>query len=149
MHFDNPNDISCNEICSNLSLQNLSTIVTDDTEQTQFSCNIIREEARPPIQINSEIPFKHRGIHVVNLNTRHVKPKLDELKIMFENNKCIDVFGICETFLNETVDDKLLREADCKHRALAHNNVESRKLWIWLKFWEIDLYHACLRFTSF
>ena len=27
---------------------------------------------------------------------------------MFENNKCIDVFGICETFLNETVDDKLL-----------------------------------------
>ena len=42
-----------------------------------------------------------------------------------------------------------LREVDCKHRALAHNNVESRKLWIWLKFWEIDLYHACLRFTSF
>ena len=108
VHFDNPKDISCNEICSNLSLHNLSTIVTEDTEQTQFSCNIIREEARPPIQINSEIPFKHRGIHVVNLNIRHVKPKLDELKIMFENNKCIDVFGICETFLNETVDDKLL-----------------------------------------
>ena len=86
VHFDNPNDISCNEICSNLSLQNLSTIVTDDTEQTHFSCNIIREEARPPIQT----------------------PKLDELKIMFENNKCIDVFGICEAFLNETVDDKLL-----------------------------------------
>ena len=44
---------------------------------------------------------------------------------------------------------QILREADCKHRALAHNNVGSRKLRIWLKFWEIDLYHACLRFTSF
>lgn len=39
------------------------------------------------------------------------------------------------------------------HRALAHNNVESRKLLIWPRFWEIDMYiyiyHACWRFTSF
>ena len=44
---------------------------------------------------------------------------------------------------------QILREADSNHRALVHNNVESRKLRIWLKFWKIDIYHACLRFTSF
>ena len=42
-----------------------------------------------------------------------------------------------------------LREADCKHRVLAYNNKESRKLWIWLQFWVVDICHACLRFTSF
>ena len=38
---------------------------------------------------------------------------------------------------------------NCKHGPLAHNNVECRKLRIWLKFGEIDIYYACLRFTSF
>ena len=33
----------------------------------------------------------------------------------------------------------VLREADCKYRD--HNNVESRKLRISLKFGEIDIYH--------
>ena len=46
-------------------------------------------------------------------------------------------------------EEKLLIEAYCKHRALARNNMESQKLRIWLKFWEIDIHNACLHFTRF
>ena len=32
-----------------------------------------------------------------------------------------------------------IKRGDCKHRALAPNNVDSRKIRIWLKIWEIDI----------
>ena len=35
---------------------------------------------------------------MVDLNIRHLKPKLDEMKIMFDQANNIDNFGICETF---------------------------------------------------
>ena len=54
-----------------------------------------------PLYIN----FERRGIHFCNLNIRHLKPKIDDLKIILSPEKCIDVFGICETFLNPAIDD--------------------------------------------
>ena len=54
-----------------------------------------------PIDIN----FKCRGIHFCNLNIRHLKPKIDDLRIILSPEKTIDVFGICETFLTPAIDD--------------------------------------------
>ena len=52
-----------------------------------------------------DIKFKRRGIHFCNLNIRHLKPKIDEMKLLLYSSKSIDVFGVCETFLNTTVDN--------------------------------------------
>ena len=48
------------------------------------------------------------GIHMVNLNIRHLKPKLDEMKLILDQQKNIDIFGLCETFLDQTVDNDIL-----------------------------------------
>ena len=47
-------------------------------------------------------------IHVININIRYLKSNLDEIKIMLDLENCIDIFGVCETFLNKTVDDSFL-----------------------------------------
>ena len=52
-----------------------------------------------------DITFKSRGLHIVNLNVRHLVPKLDELSFMLVNEKGPDIFGACETFLDANVSD--------------------------------------------
>ena len=56
---------------------------------------------RAPIDIN----FKCRGIQFCNLNIRHLKPKIDDLRIILSPEKTINVFGICETFLTPAIDN--------------------------------------------
>ena len=62
--------------------------------------------------INYEIisNFKKKGLHVINLNIQHLIPKLDEIKYHLSQTKNhINIFGFCETFLNEnTPDSKLM-----------------------------------------
>lgn len=67
-----------------------------------------KETYQQAINNETEIVFNQRGLHVVNLNVRHLKPKMDDMKIMLGKSKCIDIFGVCETFLNQTVSDDLL-----------------------------------------
>ena len=43
-------------------------------------------------------------MHVANLNIRYLKPKIDELRIMLDMSNCIDIFGVCDTFLNKSID---------------------------------------------
>ena len=50
--------------------------------------------------------FQKRGLHVSNINICHLKPKLDEVKLLLSSDNNVDVLGICETFLNKNVDDK-------------------------------------------
>lgn len=52
--------------------------------------------------------FNSRGVHIVNLNIRHLKPKLDEIKIMLQQSNNIDIFAACETFLDQTVDNETI-----------------------------------------
>ena len=53
----------------------------------------------------NELNFKHCGIHVVTLNVRHLKPKIDDVKIMLQELNNVDILDLCETFLNRNVDD--------------------------------------------
>ena len=53
----------------------------------------------------TDINFKHRGIYFWNLNIRHLKAKIDDIRIILSPENGIDVFGICETFLNPSIDD--------------------------------------------
>ena len=53
----------------------------------------------------NELNFEHRGIYIVNLNVRHLKPKIDDVKIMLQELNNVDILGLCETFLNRNVDD--------------------------------------------
>ena len=59
----------------------------------------------------TESKFVNRGIHIANLNIRHLTPKLGEIKIMLSRSNGVDVFGTCETFLNSTIPDDVLTVA--------------------------------------
>ena len=60
-----------------------------------------------PQNFQNDFKFEHRRIHVANINIRHLKPKLDQVKIMLHGST-IDIFGVCEIFLNSTVDDDII-----------------------------------------
>ena len=49
--------------------------------------------------------YRSRGIHIANLNIRHLKPKVDNLKVLLDQNKSIDILGLCETFLTDKIDN--------------------------------------------
>ena len=58
--------------------------------------------------INREFTFYKKGIHIANLNVRHILPKLDELQITFGVENSPDILGICTTFLDPSVNDNQL-----------------------------------------
>ena len=58
----------------------------------------------------TESKFLNRGIRIANLYIRHLKPKLDEIKIMLRSSNGF-FLGTCETFLNTTIPDGVLTVA--------------------------------------
>ena len=52
--------------------------------------------------------FKSKGLHICNLNVRHILPKIDEMRMILSNTNIPDIFGICETFLGTQHPDSLI-----------------------------------------
>ena len=84
---------------------------------TRFFCSIedinsvkCTNDASPETGISNDtdLIFRSRGLHLCNLNIRHLVPKLDELRISMTHNQCPDIFGMCETFLPNSVSDEQL-----------------------------------------
>ena len=48
-----------------------------------------------PDEINehsiSNLNFKRRGLHFCNLNIRHLKPKLDDVKLLLRSSNLVDI----------------------------------------------------------
>ena len=91
-NVDQKLSISDNKIAE----ENQSSFSNDKTDTKQYpSMNACPDE----------LTFQRRGIHIGNLNIRHLKPKLDNVKLMLNSLNQVDIFGLCETFLNKTIDD--------------------------------------------
>ena len=48
--------------------------------------------------------FSSKGLHLCNLNVRHLVPKIDE-RIVMATEECPDLLELCETFLDPCVSD--------------------------------------------
>ena len=59
-----------------------------ETARNLDHSQILKQQLNLPCQYN----FKTKGIHVANLNIRHLKPKIDELRIMLHLSNSIDIF---------------------------------------------------------
>ena len=56
--------------------------------------------------------FPSKGLHISHLNIHYLFPKLDEIKILLNDQSNIDILCLCETFLNgEFSDDELQIES--------------------------------------
>ena len=58
----------------------------------------------PPSR-NGNLKFSLKGLHLCNLNVRHLTPKLDEIRLAMAEENGPDIFGLCETFLDDGVQD--------------------------------------------
>ena len=52
--------------------------------------------------------FSSKGLHLCNLNVRHILLKIDEIRLLLSNNNSPDIFGICESFLGTHHPDSLI-----------------------------------------
>ena len=48
------------------------------------------------------------GLRIGNLNVCHLLPKLDEIRLILHESRSVNILGLCETFLNDHVDDNVL-----------------------------------------
>ena len=56
----------------------------------------------------SEFEFSSKGLHICNLNVRHILPKIDDIRIIFSSKQGPDIVGMCETFLKKNNPDSQL-----------------------------------------
>ena len=61
------------------------------------------DDSRSNCPSKCEFEFKHRGVHIA---IRHLKPKVDNMKVLLDQNRSIYIFGLCETFLNDSIDNE-------------------------------------------
>lgn len=158
----NYNDSSVCEICS-VCLLNRNTcncisfyVLDTDSSTVQNVTNDTEFLINDTDLINTTW-FKNTGLHIVHLNIHFIYPKLDEIKLIMSDQNNIDLFCICETFLDTTVSDQelvidgyavfrkdrntfggglLIYVKDylsCTHRVdLEHSNLEA--IWLEVKF---------------
>ena len=53
--------------------------------------------------------FQNKGLNIMHLNIHYLYSKLDELKILLNQTKEIDIICLCETFLNEEFSNEEVR----------------------------------------
>ena len=66
---------------------------SNESEQPSHSVNTDLHTNTSQHNIQTDFKFDHRENHIVNVNIRHLKPKLDQIKIMLQGS-VIDIFGI-------------------------------------------------------
>lgn len=106
----------------------IDTTCTCDADSS-FS---IRDNALPSLKdelsgiVNvTDFVFKSKGLHIANLNIRHLLPKLDELRILMATEKGPDILGICETFLNQEISCNQVAVEGFDHIRTAKTNPEA------------------------
>ena len=126
----------CDLTKSDLSLQclsnentsvksNMCDITTSNDENTPVNLNDTSEifttnypNNNVPILIDNShdkcttFGLVKRGLRIANINICHLLPKLDEVKILLHERRTVDILGVCETFLDNKVDDALLQIDD-------------------------------------
>ena len=61
---------------------------------------------------NCGVKFSSKGLHIRNINIRHILHKLDELKILMSSENSPDIVCLCETFLTASVSENQLHIDD-------------------------------------
>lgn len=59
-----------------------------------------------------EFSFSSKGLHISNLNVRHIIPKIDEIRVLLSHDNGPDILGMCETFLRKNNPDSQISVCD-------------------------------------
>ncbi|KAK3103380.1 hypothetical protein FSP39_018833 [Pinctada imbricata] len=92
---------------SNETIENTRTPIMKDCllSDSNVSDNKHQNSSK---NLNENFGLVMRGLRIGNLNVCHVLPKLDEIKLMIKSSCSVNILGLCETFLNESVHNDFL-----------------------------------------
>ena len=80
------------------------TNASDNIPETSYNaCNTSMKDPGSDLQNCTTLGLVKRGLRIGNLNVRHILPKIDEIEHILQEKRSVDIFGICETFLNDKV----------------------------------------------
>ena len=83
----------------------LDILSLDNTYDTNDLANDTTFPPTKSAENRINLHFSSKRLHFCNLNIKHLLPKLDELRIVMVSDKCPDILGLCETFLEPNVPD--------------------------------------------
>ena len=77
--------------------------------QLSFNSNVhLDNSSHTPAISSRESWFKKKGLHVMHLNVHYLYPKLDDLKLLINEQSNMDIICLCETFLTKQIADEEL-----------------------------------------
>ena len=105
-----PNQASVSDILQSRYDDNVTVCTPEHTNEIKSQSNYgcINPLLETELDQTTELTFKSKGLHFCNLNVHHLVPKIDELRITMEHEHSPDIFGMCETFLTDSVPDDQL-----------------------------------------
>ena len=93
-----------------------TTVICDAGSSVSSSAQSIQKKPSGINAIHStDFFFKSKGLQMANLNIHHLLSKLDVLCISMACGNGPDIFGICETFLNNNISSNELIVIDFDH----------------------------------
>ncbi len=108
---ESTHSVQANKTCkpNNNNIKASSTIKRHKDEQAQQNIQCsggLKSDIACNHSMETAFNFTKKGLHIANLNIQHLLPKIDEIKYVLLSKECnIDIFGLCETFLNESMSD--------------------------------------------
>ena len=79
-----------------------------ECNQVNCNCNISIRQDHNSSKSNVLKDFKSDSL-ITFLNVQHFLPKLNEIKGHLSNNNAPCILGLCETFLNDSISDNMLK----------------------------------------
>ena len=61
----------------------------------------------------TKLALLSKGLHVANLNVRHLLFKFDEIGIVLASANGLDILGMCEIYLDSSTPDNAIEENHC------------------------------------
>ena len=90
------------------------TIPNDTDSAFNEMSNTGENEPETVNELPSTIPYSSdlssfglikKGLRIGNLNVCHLLPKIDEIRLLLNEHRSVNILGLCETFLNDHIDN--------------------------------------------
>lgn len=97
-------------ISKNLPNSLNKSVISNSSNSASTATHLLSPQRSSPSESEAvaDLTFHSKGLHIANLNVRHLFLKLDEIQIMLASENGPDILGMCETFLDQNIGDSLI-----------------------------------------
>lgn len=123
------NGLSRNAVCVSDNIDCCNLVADYSTNVTNFS----PISTSCTVQNGTNFGFIPKGFHIACLNVRHLMPKIDEIELLLTSPETCHIFGLCETFLNQSTTNKELTIPGYNHERRDRSGKKGGGLIVYIK----------------